>query len=191
MRKNKSFYLCNMFKRLALIFVLVLLSACGGSSGGSDNSVNGASPDTSITSGPNSLTNATSASFVFTSTATGASFECAIDGGTYVACTSSESYTGLAVGDHTFNVRATDAAGNTDATPAAYTWTIDTNPPDTNISSGPGSLTNATSATFVFTSTEAGASFECAIDGGTYVACTSSKSYTGMADGSHTFSVNL
>jgi hypothetical protein len=36
---------------------------------------------------------------------------------------------GLAVGTHTFEVRATDVAGNTDPTPANHSWTIEP-PPD-------------------------------------------------------------
>ena len=67
----------------------------------------------------------TNASFSFTSTETGSTFECQIDSGGYSACTSPKSYTSLTAGSHTFYVKATDSAGNTDSTPASYTWTID------------------------------------------------------------------
>ncbi|MGC0236699.1 hypothetical protein [Arthrobacter sp. SD76] len=40
-----------------------------------------------------------------------------------------QNYTGLAVGSHTFNVWATDSAGNTDATAAAQTWNVTTSAP--------------------------------------------------------------
>jgi acid phosphatase type 7 len=83
-------------------------------------------PDTTITSGPSGTVRSTSASFSFTSTESGSTFECRLDGGTFGACSSPKAYASLADGSHTFAVRATDAAGNTDATPATRTWTVQT-----------------------------------------------------------------
>jgi hypothetical protein len=80
-------------------------------------------PATTITSAPASGTS-TSASVAFNSSEAGSTFQCKLDSGAYAACTSPKSYTGLAVGSHTVSVRATDAAGNTDATPATATWTV-------------------------------------------------------------------
>ena len=80
-------------------------------------------PDTSITSAPPTTTSSTSASFSFTSEAN-SSFECKLDAGTFGACSPPKAYSGLAAGSHTFEVRARDAAGNLDATPARHTWTI-------------------------------------------------------------------
>jgi hypothetical protein len=81
-------------------------------------------PQTTITSAPPATTTNTSATFSFTSGETGASFECSLDGAPFSACTSPREYSGLAVGAHTFRVRAVDAAGNADATPAQHNWTI-------------------------------------------------------------------
>jgi predicted extracellular nuclease len=83
-------------------------------------------PDTTITSFPPDPSNSADATFEFTSDEVNSTFECRIDGGAWEACASPKSYTGLANGSHTFEVRATDAAGNVDPTPASYTWTIDT-----------------------------------------------------------------
>ena len=85
-----------------------------------------AAPDTTIASGPEGKTKSKSASFAFggTDTRAVASFECKLDDGSFQSCTSPKSYSGLKKGSHTFSVRAIDAAGNTDQSPATRTWTV-------------------------------------------------------------------
>ena len=51
-----------------------------------------------------------------------ASFSCSLDGATYTPCESPTSYSDLNPGWHTFAVRATDAAGNVDPSPASVRW---------------------------------------------------------------------
>src|SRR3954464_9831749 len=91
-------------------------------------------PNTSITANPADPTTSTSASFSFTSTEGSSTFECQIDGGGYSSCTSPKSYSSLSEGSHTFLVRATDVAGNTDGSAASYTWTVDTVAPSSTTS---------------------------------------------------------
>ncbi len=264
-------------------------------------------PQTTIDTSPSDPTASTSASFDFSSSEGGSTFECRIDGGAWGACTSPQSYTSLTDGSHNFQVRATDEAGNTDASPASHTWlvdttapsstiafpaagtyssagwnagcatsglcgtyadgsgsgvaevevsiqqgtgnywngtafasateawndatvaagnwslgfpaasfptdgnytvrvrardsvantetpstrtfTFDTTAPQTTIDMSPTDPTASTSASFDFSSSEGGSSFECRIDGGAWGACTSPKSYTSLTDGSHTFDV--
>jgi hypothetical protein len=81
-------------------------------------------PETTITASPANPTVSTSASFSFSSNESGSTFQCRIDGGSYASCTSPKTYSSLAVGSHTFDVRATDQAGNVDSTPATRTWQI-------------------------------------------------------------------
>jgi hypothetical protein len=82
-------------------------------------------PGTSISAGPSS-SSATTATISFTATGTVAvtGFECRLDGAAFAACTSPVNLTGLALGSHTFQVRAKDAVGNVDATPATVTWRV-------------------------------------------------------------------
>ncbi|MDQ2982974.1 MAG: Ig-like domain-containing protein, partial [Actinomycetota bacterium] len=82
-------------------------------------------PNTTITANPPALSNSANASFGFTSSEAGGTFECKLDAGAWALCTSPKSYTGLGDGSHTFNVRAIDRAGNVDSSPATYTWTVD------------------------------------------------------------------
>ncbi len=86
-------------------------------------------------------------------------------------------------------MRATDAAGNTDAPPAGFTWTIDTTAPNTTITAQPSDPSNSAAPDFSFTASEGGSTFECSLDAGAFAACVSPKSYAGLADGSHTFEV--
>ncbi|MFL6039566.1 MAG: Ig-like domain-containing protein [Gaiellaceae bacterium] len=146
-------------------------------------------PNTSITSQPSALSNTSSPSFSFSSTQSGSTFECDLGGG-FSPCASPKTYSGVADGSHTFQVRAIDPAGNVDGSPASYVWTIDATPPDTTIGPGtPSSPTTATSALFSFTSTEAGSTFTCSLDGALFTACSSPKSYSALADGPHMFQV--
>jgi Ca2+-binding RTX toxin-like protein len=57
-----------------------------------------------------------------------------VDGGLYVVGSSGITVGPLADGPHSFEVRAIDAAGNVDPTPASYTWTVDTLPPPASVS---------------------------------------------------------
>ncbi|MHA7262416.1 phytase [Arthrobacter sp. TMN-37] len=96
----------------------------GGGGPGSDMTP----PDTSTTGGPSGASSSTSAEFTFTATEPG-TFECAVDGGAFEGCTSPKKYADLAAGRHVFAVRATDAASNSDPTPAEKTWVVDMSAP--------------------------------------------------------------
>ena len=56
------------------------------------------------------------------------------------------------------------------------------------LSGAPPARTKATSASISFTG-EAGATFACSTDGGTYTTCSSPKTLTGLADGPHSLAV--
>ena len=88
-----------------------------------------AGPETTITAGPTGLTNQTSATFQFTSSENNSTFLCSLDGSPFSPCSSPVAYSGLQDGNHTFQVKAVDQAGNQDPSPASRAWTIDTTPP--------------------------------------------------------------
>jgi len=66
---------------------------------------------------------------------------------------------------------------------------VDENGPDTIITSGPGTVTNQSGASFSFYASEPGSTFECKRDAGSWNACTSPASVAGLPEGSHTFSI--
>jgi hypothetical protein len=61
---------------------------------------------------------------------------------------------------------------------------------DVTITGGPEGTVADTSAVFSFTANVRGATFECSLDGAAPARCTSPITYTGLADGNHTFLVN-
>jgi len=81
-------------------------------------------PDTTITSGPSGTISSGSASFSFSSSEPSSTFECRLDGNSFGGCLSPKSYSGLTDGPHTFEVRAKDVAGNVDASPATWSFTV-------------------------------------------------------------------
>lgn len=145
-------------------------------------------PVVSILNKPNNPTNSSAAAFTFSVNET-ATVQCRRDSASFGACatSTSHSYTGLGDGSHTFYVRATDVAGN-QAT-GSYTWTIDTTPPTTTITEAPASPYPVDYATFRFSSNDASATFQCSLNGGSFVACSSPRNYTGLGYVAHDFRV--
>jgi ELWxxDGT repeat protein len=93
-------------------------------------------PETTIDSGPSqgAKIGKGSATFTFSSSETGSTFACVLDGGPPQACDGgSRTYSGLGRGTHTFSVAAIDQApfSNVDPTPATRSFTVaDTRPPE-------------------------------------------------------------
>ena len=85
--------------------------------------IDATAPETTLASAPRSRATTTSATFRFLANEP-VTFECKLDGAAFARCTSPKSYSRLRKSRHTFDVRATDAAGNIDVTPAAHRWTI-------------------------------------------------------------------
>jgi hypothetical protein len=84
-------------------------------------------PNTTIVSGPSGTVKSRDAKFTFSSTEpSNATFQTRLDGGIWESngTATSKTYTNLANGTHTFEVKATDAAGNTDPTSASRSWKV-------------------------------------------------------------------
>ncbi|HEV3378993.1 MAG TPA: right-handed parallel beta-helix repeat-containing protein, partial [Thermoleophilaceae bacterium] len=153
-------------------------------------------PETTVTQGPADNSAVDSAGFSFTGSDNSlidVRFECRLDDGAWQACASPQGYSDLAEGDHLFEVRAVDHAGNVDHSPARWEWIYQPLPPgvapQTTIDSGPDAVTVSTSAKFGFSSNEPGVTFECSLDGAAFAACEPPTAYTGLSVGQHTFQV--
>ena len=146
-------------------------------------------PDTTLDGGPAGTSRSRDASFELASSEGGSTLQCRIDAGAWRRCSSPVSYQGLDDGAHTLEARATDAAGNTDPEPASRSWVVDATAPQTAIESGPRGTTDSGTATFESSASEAGSTLECRLDGGAWDACETSKTYSGLANGAHTFEV--
>jgi acid phosphatase type 7 len=105
-------------------------------------------PETTLTAGPaeGSTTTQANASFGFSSSEAKSTFSCQLDGGGFSPCTSPKTYNSLANGSHTFEVKAQDAAGNTDATPARRTWTVNTTAQSDPVFVGAGDIASCASS---------------------------------------------
>jgi hypothetical protein len=149
-------------------------------------------PSPSITGGPSNPTNATNASFTIGTNE--GTLACKLDRpsapGTFEACSAgTKTYPGpLGDGDHSFTLRATDAAGNVAF--AIRGWTIDTEPPALTLTGGPaqGSFTNQTSASFTIGTTEG--TLACTLDSNPEPCTPPTETLTSLEDGEHTFVIS-
>lgn len=150
-------------------------------------------PETVLDGAPPEHDNSTSARFAFSSpTPLVVGFECSLYGASlgssgFVPCNSgSVEYADLEDGTYVFTVRAVNSLEKRDLTPATWVWVRDSVAPRTSILAAPSGTTDARSIVIEFLANEAGASFECKLNDGPYVACQSPRSYAGFADGTQT-----
>jgi hypothetical protein len=130
---------------------------------------------------PSSWVNLDRNSFTFSATEE-VKYECALDGSGFSNCESPVNYAGLADGEHAFQVRGVDFAGNVSRL-SEYHWTIDTQAPTTLMAANIA----GTGASFALSSSESPASYLCALDGAAFAPCGAVMSYAGLAEGLHSF----
>ncbi len=107
-------------------------------------------PDTALTS--TSALGGTTATFGFSANES-STFSCRLDAAAWTPCSSPVSFADLQPGTHAFAVRATDRAGNVDASPAERTWTVVAPPlpPSTPTTAKPGPTNTGVPAGTVLT----------------------------------------
>jgi hypothetical protein len=154
-------------------------------------------PETTITDKPFDPSLSRTAIFAYSSNEPGSTFECSLDSAPFAACPATGlTYNDLGNGVHTFQVRAIDASGNVDRSPAAYTFTVvvvthEEPPvaPQTSLVGKPLKRTFDRTPTFRFRASVAGASFRCAVDRGRFKSCRSPFTTPALRPGPHSFSV--
>ena len=73
---------------------------------------------------PRKISGSATAKFKFSCTAGACTYKCKMDGLAWKKCKSPKTYTALAEGVHIFKVKATNSSGQSDRTPAQYSWEI-------------------------------------------------------------------
>jgi hypothetical protein len=183
---------------LPLLVSASILSACGGGGGSGGGSIpapgaDTTAPTTTIDTQPSPLSPDIVATFTFSSSE-GATFQASLDDAAYATVTSPLTLTALAEGAHSLRVRARDAAGNVDASPATAQWIValtpgDATPPTTTIDAYPGPLVPVGTATFFFSSSEMASTFEASLDFGPFDAAANPLELTGLDPGTHNLQV--
>jgi len=158
-------------------------------------------PETTIDSKPPDPSDSSAASFTYHSNEPGSTFECKLDEAAFAACPAPGiSYSGLANGSHSFQVRAKDPSGNVDPMPAGYTFNVVSSglepapillapKPDTRVSAKPPAKTHDRTPTLRFRSTIAPATFECRLDRRPFKPCRSPFTTKPLSFGRHTIKI--
>jgi streptogramin lyase len=142
----------------------------------------------SISSGsrPANPTAQTSANFSFSVNDAVAAVQCQLDAGSWLPCTTqtSQVYSGLGAGSHTFAVQAIDAAGNIST--SSYSWTVtapaNTSPPSISGSAAVGQVLSSSTGSWTGSPTFAYQWLRCNVIGLSClpIAGASSSSYTAV-----------
>lgn len=129
-----------------------------------------AAPDTSILSGPQGTTASTTVFFTYGSSEPGSSFECRLGSAPFAPCPAGgRGFGPLKNAGYSFEVRATDAAGNADSVPAVFAFAVRAPLPDTRfVKAPPGTVRTAAKRAarlrFVLAADRPGSSFRCRLD---------------------------
>jgi hypothetical protein len=186
--------------RAASVGLILTLTSCGG--GGSPApapapppAADTTPPDTTLGGGPQALSNQRSTSFTFTSTETNSTFEASFDGAPYFAATTPYALSNLAEGAHTLSVRARDLAGNVDASPTSFGWTVDATMPTVRVLfPGANAYTDAAAIQLRGTAADAGTIITLTVNG---VAATTSDAFhnwtatVAVAKGDNTYTIAI
>ena len=155
--------------------------------------VQAVNPDVTLLTTPEDPSETNPQTFTFSSTQSPVTFECRLTGtqssGGFQPCTSPHSYTNLIDGEYIFEVRSKNQYGLVSEEPGLFEWTVAV-PPETTIHNKPLNPSTSTSAAFTFFSSEPnGALWECELDNQSVDCLSSPAVFTGLANGTHTFSV--
>ena len=164
----------NLLVLASAALVVVTLTIWNTASG----AAGGKTPSLALTSYPSSTTTSSVAGFSWLVRGSHDS-SCSLDGGPPTECESPATYSGLAVGSHTFVLKVINKWGTATTT---VTWAVvaGTPPPPTlELTAQPTSPTTSPNASFSWKSTNA-ASISCSLDGGHSTSCASPKSYSGL-----------
>jgi hypothetical protein len=176
-----------------LPLALLMLAACGGGGGGGSSTNppppgDNIAPDTTLTATPPAHTNQTTLSFTATSNEAGTTFQARLDDASFATVASTFSFNGITEGAHRVDVRAVDAAGNVDASPATFQVTVDQSPPETAFTLVPSQFSNSSTANFEIR-TDPDALLDASLDGAPFARVTSTPEFAGLAEGTHTLAV--
>ena len=140
-------------------------------------------PSAVTVTGPSGLINDNTPSYTLTG-GNGGSYQCKVDGGAFAPVASPFTTSVLSEGAHTVICRAIDTAGNTTAD-VSKSITVDTTVPTITINDGAPRWDGKHD--FTFSSNEAGTTFQCKVDSGSYAAANSPYTTAVLSNGSHTF----
>jgi hypothetical protein len=148
-------------------------------------------PLASITDGPATATNSTSATFAYTSRSS-ATFECRLDDSSFTACpgtgAGSISFDDLDEGVHRFAVRAVDDEGT--GLPALHTFVVDTTAPRVLVLRPRDPFVDGGAAPRLdFSADEDHVVFSCSVDEGPFRPCEPRDALVGLAVGEHALDV--